>query len=155
MPSAIASATAILLGLVLAIAIVDVRSLRIPNWLNAAVLLAGLMTAFVTGYQPFSWVVFSAIAAFAIMWAVAATFRRLRGQTGLGFGDVKFTAAAAAWIGLQGLPVMILVASLTALVFIGSRITLGASWQAQDKLPFGPFLGFGLLVSWLLGLPTL
>jgi leader peptidase (prepilin peptidase)/N-methyltransferase len=35
-----------------------------------------------------------------------ASYRRIREFDGLGFGDVKFVAAAALWIGIQGIPVL-------------------------------------------------
>ena len=129
------------LPLTLPIAWIDLRRRIIPDGLNLALLCAGLaLTAWReadgSALLPRAGEV---AVAFALFRGVRALHARLRGRIGLGLGDVKFLAAATAWTGLAGLPVLILVASLSALLVVVLR-----RLDAATRLPFGPFLALGL-----------
>jgi leader peptidase (prepilin peptidase)/N-methyltransferase len=69
----------------------------------------------------------------------------LRKIQGLGLGDVKFLAASAQWVGVTGLPVLLSIAALTALIAIGGAQLAGQNLTRETSLPFGPFLALGLL----------
>jgi len=86
--------------------------------------------------------------------AIGLTFlllRRLyfawRKIQGLGLGDVKFLAAAGTWVGIAGLPMLLLVAALTALACAGIIRLAGRQMTAQTSMSFGPHLATGLLVT--------
>jgi leader peptidase (prepilin peptidase)/N-methyltransferase len=66
---------------------------------------------------------------------------------GLGLGDVKFLAAAGIWIGVAGLPILLLFAALTALAAAAVMQLAGRDMTRQTSLPFGPFLTIGLLLA--------
>ncbi len=129
------------LPLTLPIAWIDLRQRIIPDGLNLALLVSGLgLAAWQT--PDLASVLLRAgesAVAFALFWGIRALHARLRGRIGLGLGDVKFLAAATAWTGLPGLPFVILVASLSALLVVGL-----ARLDATTRLPFGPFLALGL-----------
>jgi leader peptidase (prepilin peptidase)/N-methyltransferase len=72
---------------------------------------------------------------------------KLRSYQGLGLGDVKLLAASGVWVGIAGVPVQLLVASLTALAAAGCLHIAGRTVTRQTRLPFGPFLALGLLVT--------
>lgn len=84
------------------------------------------------------------ILAYLLLAGLRAGYARLRGRTGLGLGDVKFVAAAMPWIGLAHLPLMILIASLSALLAVAALHLSGRRIGAGTQLPFGPFLVLGL-----------
>jgi len=88
--------------------------------------------------------VLGALFAFALLWAGRGAFRRYRGADGLGFGDLKFSAAAGLWIGWQQVTVMLLIASSSALIFVAARSWRQRKLETTLRLPFGPFLGLGL-----------
>jgi leader peptidase (prepilin peptidase)/N-methyltransferase len=62
-------------------------------------------------------------------------------------GDVKFLAAAGIWSGVAGLPVLMLVAALTALACAGVMQLAGRQLTRQTSMSFGPFLAIGLLFT--------
>jgi leader peptidase (prepilin peptidase)/N-methyltransferase len=135
-------------GLILAIilaalAIADACAGILPNELNA-LLTIGAVAQLLTVGTPAP---LDAVGG-ALLVGVAALFRRLRGIEGLGMGDQKFGFAAGLWIGWEQVPLMLLVATATALLFVGLRTALRSA-QATARLPFGPFLGAGVLASWL------
>jgi len=81
-------------------------------------------------------------------------------QEGLGFGDVKYAAAAGLLLGWQRFLLSILIASVAgALVMvISNRVTHA---DKRKEYPFGPFLVVGTLaalffgnqiISWYIGL---
>lgn len=129
------------LPLTLPIAWIDLKRHIIPNGLNLALLVAGLGLAAWRDPDLASVLLRGGEAALAygLFRGVRALHARWRGRIGLGLGDVKFLAAATAWTGLPGLPLVLLVASLSALLVVGlARLDAGA------RLPFGPFLVLGL-----------
>lgn len=133
------------------IALIDLRARIIPNALNLGLLLAGLAVVALhdgaatpgeigAGLGP---ALAEAALAYLLFWGLRAAYARLRGRTGLGLGDVKFIAAAMPWIGLGQLPLMILIASASALAAVGLAHLSGHRIAGRTRLPFGPFLVLG------------
>jgi leader peptidase (prepilin peptidase)/N-methyltransferase len=127
---------------------IDIRHGIIPDWLNLAVAGLGLVKIILTGDA------LAAIGALGEGAAIGAAFwllRRLyfsfRGIQGLGLGDVKFLGAAAIWVGAAGIPLVLLVATITALACVGVAQLSGRALSAQTSMSFGPFLAAGLLVT--------
>ncbi|HKO19891.1 MAG TPA: A24 family peptidase, partial [Acidobacteriaceae bacterium] len=94
-----------------------------------------------------------------ILLIIRWVYKALRGQQGMGMGDVKLLAMIAAFLGFSGSLVAFAVGVLTACVY---ALVLLATRRAtaQSKLPFGSFLGIGglfaalhadQLVNWYLG----
>jgi leader peptidase (prepilin peptidase)/N-methyltransferase len=130
------------------LACIDIRHGIIPNWLNLAIAVLGLIKVLLVDD---SFAVLQAAAEGAAIGALFWLLRRLyfayRNVQGLGLGDVKFLAAAGIWIGIAGLPVLLLVATLTALACAGIMHATGRSLTAETSMPFGPFLAAGLLLT--------
>lgn len=151
-------AGAVLALLLAAIAREDLRSRRIPDPLTLALALSGALAALLSeGRLPLDRAA-AGLAAAALLWAVGAGFRRVRGVTGLGLGDVKMAGAAAFWISPWNLPLFLAAACLAALLAVGGAILAGRPPGRRTRIPFGPFLGLGLLLVWSLetaGAPTL
>ena len=75
----------------------------------------------------------------------------LRGREGIGLGDAKLMAAAGAWVSWEGLPSVLLVATLGGLTSaLLQRFRKG--WiRATDRVAFGAFLCVGIWLVWLYG----
>jgi prepilin signal peptidase PulO-like enzyme (type II secretory pathway) len=139
-----------LVVLLAALAHADLNRLILPDRLNALLAATGLAHSLVFDVPPPLDAGMGALFGAALFAAVGFGFRRLRGYDGLGLGDVKFAGAAGFWIGWQGIPVMVLSASLLALAFV-IAVGLGPSgFDLRAPLPFGPFLCAGTLVAWLI-----
>ena len=131
-----------------AITLIDVRHGIIPDWLNVSVALLGfLKVAVADGLAAGS----ESIAAAAVTGVIFLLLRQLyfawRKIDGLGLGDVKLLAASAPWVGIAGIPMLLLIAALTALAAMGSLHLGGYRMSRQTSLPFGPFLAIGLLLT--------
>lgn len=141
------------LPITLAMSLIDGRHRIIPDSLNLLLFALGLTVATLREPDPAALAacLMQATAAFGLLWGLRALYARLRGRTGLGLGDVKFIAAATAWIGLAGLPILILVASTTALAALALAALAGQRVTRDFQLPFGPFLAVGLHAALLAG----
>jgi leader peptidase (prepilin peptidase) / N-methyltransferase len=133
------------------ISFVDVREQRIPDILNAALLIVGLAASQALVRHSIVWGLTSVIICFSVFLAVRVIYAQVRSRQGLGLGDVKFAGAAGAWIGIEGLPTMVLVASVLALLTVAIASSSGRPIASDSRLPFGPFLSIGLVAVWLVG----
>jgi leader peptidase (prepilin peptidase) / N-methyltransferase len=141
-------ATLSLLGVVLAW--IDIRDGIIPDWLNLTIAGLGLAKAAIVGGFLASIEAAGAAAAIgSIFWLLRRLYFGLRKIQGLGLGDVKFLATAGIWIGVAGLPTLLLTAALTALTAAAVMQCAGRDMNRGTSLPFGPFLTIGLLLALL------
>jgi leader peptidase (prepilin peptidase)/N-methyltransferase len=83
----------------------------------------------------------------AIFWLLRRLYFAFREVQALGLGDVKFLAAAGIWCGVEGLPMLMLVAALTALTYAGLMPWAGRPVSGQTSISFEPFLAIGLLFA--------
>jgi len=139
----------LLIALVVALAIIDSRRLILPDRLNLLLAAAGIGQSVILGQPDLLDAGLGALMAGGTLLLVATVFHRVRGIHGLGFGDLKFVAAAGAWIGWQEVPLMLFIASASALAFVVIRAIQERRVNMAAQLPFGPFLGVGTLLSWL------
>jgi leader peptidase (prepilin peptidase)/N-methyltransferase len=133
----------------LTLAAVDWRDGILPDVLILPLLVAGLAAA--PFLSPGDWVshVIGAVAGLAVLAGVAWLYRWLRGRDGLGMGDAKLFAALGAWTGWQGLPEILLLASVAGLLFV--LLARRTALHATDRIAFGPFLALGGWIVWLYG----
>ena len=145
----------------LAIALIDADTFLVPDVLSLPLPIIGLALAFalgaergVTWQQAATGALTGGGGLLAVQWLYAALTKR----EGLGTGDVKLMAGIGAFLGLQALPAVMLVAAVQGLLFVAFWSLLGRGKLAQERglasirhlaLPFGPFLALGA-VEWLL-----
>ena len=139
--------------IMLAIAVIDARSLRIPNELNAAALALALINAVLSA--P----VLGSLAEAALRGAVTMLvflgirvgYRRLRGREGLGLGDVKLAFVAGAWLDWLMVAVAVEIAAVIALAgYVLWPLLAKRSIDAASRLPFGLFFAPAIWVAWLI-----
>lgn len=133
-------------AMLVALAWLDAEHFWLPDPLTAS--LAGLGVA--VG-QPLSLTerVVGLAAGFASLWLIAAAYRAVRKREGLGGGDPKLFGAIGAWVGLQGLPLVLLVASIAGLSWVAARMIADRTVSATDRMPFGTFLAIAGFAVWL------
>src|SRR5215208_2178495 len=92
---------------------IDLRRGIIPDWLNLSIAVAGLARAVILdGWAAAASVGYEGIIIGAIVWLLRRLYFMFRKFQGLGLGDVKLLAASGTWIGVAGVPMQLLVASL-------------------------------------------
>ena len=136
-------ATGVLSAGLLAIAVTDWRQFRIPDLLSLPLMGLGLMLSLASGDWQMR--LAGAVVGYLAFWLVETVYRRLRGEDGLGRGDAKLLAVGGAWCGLTGLPMIVLIAAGSALIF-----ALATGRGRRDALPFGPFLSLAIAMVYIL-----
>ena len=130
------------------LAVIDIRDGIIPDWLNLAIAALGFVDIAVTRDLTASLrALGEGLLIGAMFWLLRRLYFAFRNVQGLGLGDVKFLGAAGIWVGIAGLPLLVVVATLTALARAGIARLAGQSLTAQTSLPFGPFLAAGLVLA--------
>jgi leader peptidase (prepilin peptidase) / N-methyltransferase len=134
----------------LALGWIDARRWLLPDVLTLPLVIAGLAAALMFDREGLTDRALGAAAGYVALRVVAYLYRKLRGRDGLGEGDAKLLAAVGAWVGTSGLPEVILVAALTALLAAFCMRLGGIRLGASSALPFGPFLALAAWLVWLL-----
>jgi leader peptidase (prepilin peptidase)/N-methyltransferase len=146
---ALLAAGCVLGWILLALAWIDVLTLRLPDTLTLPLVLAGLAEAFLLDPDALTHRALGAALGYTAFHLLAWAYRLLRGRDGLGQGDAKLLAAAGAWVGAAMLADVVLVAAVAGLLFAGLLALAGRRIDGSTRLPFGPFLAAGLWSSWL------
>jgi len=127
---------------------IDLRRGIIPDWLNLAIAVIGLAkTVLLNGWASGLSAGSEGIVIGAIVWLLRRLYFMLRKFQGLGLGDVKLLATSGIWVGVTGVPIQLLIASVTALAAAGVMHLTGRTVTRLTPLPFGPFLALGLVAT--------
>lgn len=97
----------------------------------------------------------TAVALPAVMLLLSEAFRLLRGQAGIGMGDIKLAASLGLVVGYLG-PLEIVVfayGSVISAVVIAVGLLLAGRARLASRIPFGPYLAVGTLLVVLAGDP--
>jgi len=161
----------VLLALLTAIAAIDARFGIIPDSLSGMLLLMGALNVLLESLhapvtltssstelaalrpalEAIGWRFADALIAVLAAIGLRACYRLVRSRDGFGLGDVKFVGAAALWVGLPLLPLMLIIAVLSAFGTILLLRKQGGKLGGGDAIPFGPHLALGLWLAFLLG----
>lgn len=134
--------------LLLALGLADLRHMLLPDALTLPLGLLGVTLALVGGPVGVAASLIGAGVGFAVLGSVMLGHRHLRGFDGMGLGDVKLLAAGGTWVGWQGLPMVVLVATLGTLLV--ALVTTRCRVGRDLAVPFGPGLASGIWVSFVL-----
>lgn len=132
----------------LALAWIDWDHLRLPDVLTLPLVALGLLATWALDPEAATDHAAAAALAYLAFRGVALGYRLVRGREGLGQGDAKLLAASGAWVGLAGLPSVVLGAALIALAATLVQ-RLRHRTTAETPIPFGPYLA---LATWLVRL---
>ncbi len=135
----------------LALSLIDLDTMTLPNALTASGAILGLVWALLPTGGPG---IFPAVLGLAIgLWSLdlLGFFGSLAlGQPAMGGGDSKLAGLLGAWLGPVPLVVALFLACLS-----GSIYGLGGRWTGRLKrrqaFPFGPFLALGGAIAWFHG----
>lgn len=136
----------------LVLVLMDFRYLVLADIIVLPVLVVGIATSFAISEAQGIAALAGAALGGGVSLAIRESYWWLRGRDGLGLGDVKLLAASGAWVAWQGLPSVVLIASVLALA-----VALPVAWSQEGRrtgelrVPFGAFIAVGLWIVWLYG----
>ncbi len=134
----------------IALTFIDLDTQLLPDDITLPLLWLGLVANAAGTFVDLRSAVFGAVAGYLILWSVYWGFRWLAKKEGMGYGDFKLLAAIGAWTGWQALPLVIVVSATLGAV-IGSAALWLSKRGIDTRIPFGPYLALGGLVSLLYG----
>ncbi len=150
-PDDMAAASIVLAAALAVLSAIDLKTLCLPDAITLPLILLGWGAAWFFNWDIVYLRIGAAAAGFLFLYAVAAAYRWARGRDGLGLGDAKLLAAAGAWLGVEGLPMVVFSASTAALLAVTVAALLGRPVNRASRIPFGPFLALGFWFVWLYG----
>lgn len=135
-----------LYSLLMVLTVIDWRTFTIPNGINLAIFLLGVVRLVTDLGNWGNYVIglFSVSLVFLLL-------HILTGGNGLGMGDVKLVGAAGLLLGWQNMILAVMVGSVSGALIHSVRMKRGA----DRKLAFGPYLAAGIWFAALFGQPLI
>lgn len=132
------------------ITVTDLEHQLIPDRLSLPLLWLGLLVN-LSDLQLVSLesAVLGAAVGYSSLWLLFQVHRAITGKEGMGYGDFKLSAALGAWLGLEALIPIFILAGVLATLIMGSILL----WKKQSQVAFafGPWLaiaGWLVLMGW-------
>jgi leader peptidase (prepilin peptidase)/N-methyltransferase len=134
----------------ISLTMIDIDHQLLPDSITLPLLWLGILVNSQGLFTSLESSVFGAVFGYLSLWSIFWAFKILTGKEGMGYGDFKLLAALGAWMGLQALPVIIILSS-----FVGAAIGItGIMIMGRDKnipIPFGPYLAIAGWITLLWG----
>jgi leader peptidase (prepilin peptidase) / N-methyltransferase len=132
----------IFLSLLLIIAMIDLDTFLIPDFLSLPGVILGFAFSFFTPRLFWSDSLIGIFLGGGLLYLIATLYSLLRKKDAMGGGDIKLLGMIGAFVGWQGVVFTVVVSS-----FVGTIIALPLMWRSGkglgSEIPYGPFLAFG------------
>jgi prepilin signal peptidase PulO-like enzyme (type II secretory pathway) len=120
----------------------DLETYIIPDTSNVLVAISGVLYQIFITKSAWTEIIATIIFAAGILLLVRWSFTKILKREAMGLGDIKFTAAAAIWLGINNVPLYLIIGgSLGILTHLVWRI-----FNKNPEFPFGPALAVALYV---------
>lgn len=129
---------------------IDLDYYLLPDQLTFFLLWLGLFFSMFDIFTNSHDAIIGAMAGYLIFAIIQIIFGWATGKTGMGQGDYKFLAAMGAYLGWQMLPLIILLASVSGVIFTLTYMVVKKHFKSTP-LPFGPYLAVAGWVAMLWG----
>ena len=131
----------------LALLAIDAEFRILPDRITLTGIAVGLALSFFSQRRtPLSAFAGAALGAGGL-YLLAFAYEKWKNVEGMGMGDVKMLGMIGALLGLPGMVVTILIASLSGSL-VGLALMLARRGSLQTALPFGVFLSAGAVAAW-------
>lgn len=145
--SVLAAEVALFAWISITLGMIDLEHHILPDVLTYPSIALGLAGAWLGGWTSLPLALLGTVVGAGLPITVIVLYKLLRGEEGMGWGDVKYLAAIGAVFGpRECLWVLVLAAVAGALVGIG--LIVAGRGSGKTALPFGTFLALAVL-AWL------
>ena len=133
--------------------VIDLQHRILPNVITLPGIAVGLAFSLVA---PPGWLdaLIGAVVGGGLLFAIAEGYYRIRGEEGLGMGDVKMIAMIGAFLGWQQTLLALVLSSLIGSM-VGLAMIAAKKGNMKYALPFGSFLTIGALAASVVGEPII
>ena len=150
--TASAAGAALFCAALVALAAIDIEHFLLPDRITLPGLAVALAFQPLLAWGSIAGALQGALLGAGLLLVMAGLWELLRGVEGMGLGDVKMLAMIGAFLGVHGVIVTLVFASLAGSV-VGITLLARGSIELQGKLPFGFFLAAGAAVALFAGEP--
>ncbi len=130
-------------SMLLVASVIDLEWLIIPNGLVISILIVAIFYMIYDGNYVSHIIGFFLVSSLLFLISVIT-------KGGIGMGDVKLMAAGGLLVGAVNVFATLVIASVVGSI-VGVSLILLKKVDRKDKIPFGPFLAFGLVAVMLFG----
>ena len=145
-------AVVLMCWILVVITFIDLDTFLIPDQLSLTLLWLGLFVSLFDFSIAPDVAIKGALVGYLSLWLIFHLFKLLTGKDAMGYGDFKLLAAGGAWLGMEMLIVVLMIASVAGLLMAALSALMG---KGQQKIPFGPYLSVGVLVGYFYQQPML
>jgi leader peptidase (prepilin peptidase)/N-methyltransferase len=124
---------------------IDLDHFILPDLFTLGGLSAGLLGAAINPERQFLDAISGVLVGGGFLLLVAYGYFWLRGEEGMGGGDIKLLGWIGAVFGWQAIPFVILVSSLLGSV-VGILVMIKSKTGLKTQIPFGPYLVFAAIL---------
>ena len=143
-------AAVLLLWTLIALTVIDIDTQYLPDNLTLPLLWGGLIANYYGFYTSLGSALWGAIFGYLSLWSIYWLFKLITKKEGMGYGDFKLLAALGAWLGVEMLPLIILLSSFVGAV-IGMTMIAVFGRDKNIPIPFGPYLAIAGWIVFLWG----
>jgi len=136
--------------IIIILTFIDLDYHLLPDQLTLLLLWIGLFFSIFNVFANSHDAIIGAMAGYMIFFIIQFIFGWATGKTGMGQGDYKFLGALGAYLGWQMLPLIILLASFSGVIFTLTHMAIKRDFKSTP-LPFGPYLAVAGWIALLWG----
>jgi leader peptidase (prepilin peptidase)/N-methyltransferase len=125
--------------IIICLTFIDLDHHLLPDQLTLLLVWIGLIASLFSLFTNSHDAIIGAIGGYLIFAITQLAFEWATGKIGMGQGDFKFLAGIGAMLGWQMLPLVILLASFSGVIFTGTHMIIKRQYKSVP-LPFGPYL---------------
>ena len=148
-PGVLLASRLVLATALIVLFMIDLEHQILPNVITLPGIVIGFLFSLVAPPGPVASIIGILLGA-GILYAIATGYYMLRGEEGMGMGDVKMLAMLGAFLGWKAV-LLTLVLSSFAGAIVGVLLMVVSRENLKYALPFGTFLALGALVAMLVG----
>jgi leader peptidase (prepilin peptidase)/N-methyltransferase len=148
-PGVLLASRLVLATALIVLFMIDLEHQILPNVITLPGIAVGFLFSLVAPPGPVASIAGALLGA-GILYGIAAGYYMLRGEEGMGMGDVKMLAMLGAFLGWKAV-LLTLVLSSFAGAIAGVLLMVISRESLRYALPFGTFLALGALVAMLAG----
>ncbi|WP_230578790.1 prepilin peptidase [Xenorhabdus bovienii] len=130
------------------LSIIDIKTYQLPDVITQPLLWVGLIFNSSENLVSIKSAIYGVISGYLFLWLLNKFCRYILKKEGIGYGDLKLTAAIGAWLGMEMIPVLMLLSSISGL--FGFMIVWFKRKTYPDFIAFGPYICLSAIV--LMGL---
>ena len=149
-PGAYGVAGAVFGWALLALLVLDVEHMWLPDRLTLPLALGGLAATYALS-MPLLDSLIGVAAGWASLAGIAKGYKALTGRTGIGGGDPKLFGAIGAWLGWFPLPFVLVFAAVLGLLLVLYDRLSGRPVTRYSRVPLGALLAAAAWPLWLAG----